>query len=231
MATSFFSMCSLCCSWTIMYDEKYFIAKIIQITVNNTTITAKIAAVIDTILWLCSCLLTVFQVDVDNNIKLLTQKNVEIAEVVSKLESESSDLDIDEAVVTTAPLYNQWVRVSFVLFTELNRFFFSCLILFIYFLLLLLASGIWKPSKHKSLSPFAADVSLLSLRRTPQVSYTNFLALLELWLQSTLIGVILSICHKVFFSEYRTFIDSLETAVISIDQSKNKYSHVIHQSL
>ena len=107
-----------------MYDEKYFIAKIIQITVNNTTITAKIAAVIDTILWLCSCLLTVFQVDVDNNIKLLTQKNVEIAEVVSKLESESSDLDIDEAVVTTAPLYNQWVRVSFVLFTELNSFFF-----------------------------------------------------------------------------------------------------------
>ena len=47
------------------------------------------------------------QADVDNDIKLLTQKNEEISEVVSKLESNSQNLDIDEAVVTTAPLYNQ----------------------------------------------------------------------------------------------------------------------------
>lgn len=43
----------------------------------------------------------------DNDIKLLTQKNEEISEVVSKLESNSENLEIDEAVVTTAPLYNQ----------------------------------------------------------------------------------------------------------------------------
>ena len=47
------------------------------------------------------------QADVDNDIKLLTQKNEEIAEVVTKLEANSDNLDIDDAVVTTAPLYNQ----------------------------------------------------------------------------------------------------------------------------
>ena len=47
------------------------------------------------------------QADVDNDIKLLTQKNEEISEVVTKLEANSDNLDIDEAVVTTAPLYNQ----------------------------------------------------------------------------------------------------------------------------
>lgn len=47
------------------------------------------------------------QADVDNDIKLLTQKNEEISEVVNKLESNSENLEIDEAVVTTAPLYNQ----------------------------------------------------------------------------------------------------------------------------
>ncbi|KAK2565321.1 Tumor susceptibility gene 101 protein [Acropora cervicornis] len=47
------------------------------------------------------------QADVDNDIKLLTQKNEEITVVVSQLESNSSNLDIDDAVVTTAPLYNQ----------------------------------------------------------------------------------------------------------------------------
>jgi len=49
------------------------------------------------------------QADVDNDIALLTQKNEEISEVVSKLEANSDNLDIDEAVVTTAPLYNQYV--------------------------------------------------------------------------------------------------------------------------
>lgn len=47
------------------------------------------------------------QADVDNDIKLLTQKNEEISEVVTKLEANSDNLNIDEAVVTTAPLYNQ----------------------------------------------------------------------------------------------------------------------------
>lgn len=56
------------------------------------------------------------QADVDNDIKLLTQKNEEISEVVSKLESNSENLEIDEAVVTTAPLYNQILN----LFAEEN---------------------------------------------------------------------------------------------------------------
>lgn len=60
---------------------------------------------------LCVCFL-----DVDNDIKLLTQKNEEITVVVSQLESNSSKLDIDDAVVTTAPLYNQILN----LFAEEN---------------------------------------------------------------------------------------------------------------
>lgn len=56
------------------------------------------------------------QADVDNDIKLLTQKNEEISEVVNKLESNSENLEIDEAVVTTAPLYNQILN----LFAEEN---------------------------------------------------------------------------------------------------------------
>lgn len=56
------------------------------------------------------------QGDVDNDIKLLTQKNEEISEVVNKLESNSENLEIDEAVVTTAPLYNQILN----LFAEEN---------------------------------------------------------------------------------------------------------------
>ncbi|XP_031562975.1 tumor susceptibility gene 101 protein-like isoform X2 [Actinia tenebrosa] len=47
------------------------------------------------------------QSDVENNIKVLTQKNEEISGVISKLEGESENLNIDDAVVTTAPLYNQ----------------------------------------------------------------------------------------------------------------------------
>ncbi|CAH3167134.1 unnamed protein product [Porites lobata] len=56
------------------------------------------------------------QADVDNDIKLLTQKNEEITEVISQLESNSATLEIDDAVVTTAPLYNQILN----LFAEEN---------------------------------------------------------------------------------------------------------------
>ena len=38
---------------------------------------------------------------------MLTQKNEEIVDVVTKLEGDADKLDIDEAVVTTTPLYNQ----------------------------------------------------------------------------------------------------------------------------
>lgn len=56
------------------------------------------------------------QADVDNDIKLLTQKNEEITEVLSQLENNANKLDIDDAVVTTTPLYNQILN----LFAEEN---------------------------------------------------------------------------------------------------------------
>lgn len=56
------------------------------------------------------------QADVDNDIKLLAQKNEEITGVVSQLESNSAKLDIDDAVITTAPLYTQILN----LFAEEN---------------------------------------------------------------------------------------------------------------
>ena len=65
------------------------------------------------LIYYCKIIVSVFcmsftlQADVDNDIKLLTQKNEEITEVISQLESNSATLEIDDAVVTTAPLYNQ----------------------------------------------------------------------------------------------------------------------------
>ncbi|EDO39177.1 predicted protein [Nematostella vectensis] len=56
------------------------------------------------------------QADVENNINVLTQKNEEISDVIAKLESDTGNLQIDEAVVTTAPLYNQILN----LFAEEN---------------------------------------------------------------------------------------------------------------
>lgn len=75
-------------------------------------ICAKPVTVFYLCMYLCmdDCFLELFffsQADVDNDIKLLTHKNEEISEVVTKLEANSDKLDIDEAVVTTAPLYNQ----------------------------------------------------------------------------------------------------------------------------
>lgn len=51
-----------------------------------------------------------------SNISLLTQKNNEMEDTLRKLESDSENMDIDEAVVTTAPLYNQILN----LFAEEN---------------------------------------------------------------------------------------------------------------
>ncbi|XP_078663024.1 tumor susceptibility gene 101 protein-like isoform X1 [Branchiostoma floridae x Branchiostoma belcheri] len=55
-------------------------------------------------------------VEVDKNVQLLKQKDEEIKEVIAKMESQSESVDIDEAVVTTAPLYKQLVN----LFAEEN---------------------------------------------------------------------------------------------------------------
>ena len=47
------------------------------------------------------------QNNVDANIQLLEQKNSELKQLIEKLESDADKMDIDEAVVTTTPLYNQ----------------------------------------------------------------------------------------------------------------------------
>ncbi len=41
------------------------------------------------------------------NVQLLENKNKEFTEVLNKLENNAANMKIDEAVVTTAPLYNQ----------------------------------------------------------------------------------------------------------------------------
>ncbi len=46
------------------------------------------------------------QTDVERNIALLTEKNEEIQNVLTRMENREQ-LDIDEAVVPTAPLYRQ----------------------------------------------------------------------------------------------------------------------------
>jgi len=47
------------------------------------------------------------QANLEANISVLDQKNNEINETLEKLQNDSENMDIDEAVVTTTPLYNQ----------------------------------------------------------------------------------------------------------------------------
>lgn len=46
------------------------------------------------------------QTEIDGNIQLLKQKDEEVKETLSRLENQDQ-LSIDDAVVTTAPLYRQ----------------------------------------------------------------------------------------------------------------------------
>lgn len=46
------------------------------------------------------------KVEIENNIKLLQDKDQEVKEVLQKLDNQDK-LDIDEAIVTTTPLYRQ----------------------------------------------------------------------------------------------------------------------------
>lgn len=48
-----------------------------------------------------------FQAEVRQDIETLTQKNKEIEEIVATLQQQSNEMNIDEAVVPTTPLYNQ----------------------------------------------------------------------------------------------------------------------------
>ena len=49
--------------------------------------------------------------DVDSNITLLKQKNSEAEEAIKCMEDDAANLNIDDAVLTTAPLYNQILQV------------------------------------------------------------------------------------------------------------------------
>ena len=42
-----------------------------------------------------------------SKVEILEKKNKELAEFMEKLENGTANMNIDEAVVTTAPLYNQ----------------------------------------------------------------------------------------------------------------------------
>lgn len=45
--------------------------------------------------------------NLESNVSVLRQKNGELATTLDKLERDSENMNIDEAVVTTTPLYNQ----------------------------------------------------------------------------------------------------------------------------
>jgi len=47
------------------------------------------------------------QASLESNISVLEEKNRELTSTLEKLEKDSDNMNIDEAVVTTAPLYNQ----------------------------------------------------------------------------------------------------------------------------
>ena len=46
-----------------------------------------------------------------SNVEMLTKKNEELQDLLTKLERDAENMQIDEAVVTTAPLYNQSVII------------------------------------------------------------------------------------------------------------------------
>lgn len=47
-----------------------------------------------------------FQNEVERNVTVLKEKEVELDKAISRL-SEEEEIDVDEAVTTTAPLYKQ----------------------------------------------------------------------------------------------------------------------------
>lgn len=51
------------------------------------------------------------QGDIQNNINILKQKNMDIEEAIKQIEDDAQNLSIDDAVQTTAPLYNQILQL------------------------------------------------------------------------------------------------------------------------
>ena len=48
---------------------------------------------------------------IDENISMLNQKNSDVEQAIKRMEEDAANLNIDEAVVTTAPLYNQIMQL------------------------------------------------------------------------------------------------------------------------
>ena len=46
-----------------------------------------------------------------SNVEMLTKKNEELQDLLTKLQRDTENMQIDEAIVTTAPLYNQLVTI------------------------------------------------------------------------------------------------------------------------
>ena len=56
--------------------------------------------------------LFLFQKVALSNVDMLTKKNEELQDLLDKLERDTANMKIDDAVVTTAPLYSQLVILS-----------------------------------------------------------------------------------------------------------------------
>lgn len=52
------------------------------------------------------CIFDIFQVDIERNITILKDREAELQKAITELD-EQGDIDVDEAVTTTAPLYKQ----------------------------------------------------------------------------------------------------------------------------
>lgn len=48
-----------------------------------------------------------FQIEVERGITSLKERSMELEETLNKIKSQDSNFDVDEAVVTTAPIYKQ----------------------------------------------------------------------------------------------------------------------------
>lgn len=46
--------------------------------------------------------------EVERNISSLKERSIELEETLNKIKSQDSNFDVDEAVVTTAPIYKQY---------------------------------------------------------------------------------------------------------------------------
>jgi ESCRT-I complex subunit TSG101 len=51
------------------------------------------------------------QTELERNIAALKERSSELEDALTKLKTQDANFDVDEAVVTTAPLYKQYVLI------------------------------------------------------------------------------------------------------------------------